>query len=222
MGDEKRGTAVLVVAGVSILQDGHGLYNLNTLHKASGSRESKKPSNWVRLRGTKELIAALVFERQKTALRITRGGRAGGIYAEKVLAVSYAGWISPAFQLKVNYTFLVNSCEGQLLTGVALCPQYVRRAREGFVYVIHGNGLYKIGRASDPRSRLRVLGVKSPFPFRVCALISTMDMEATELELHDRFASRREYGEWFSLAYEDIEDIQKDYQTVSHGNFVLD
>ena len=33
-------------------------------------------------------------------------GRGGGTFAHELLAVEYAGWISPAFRLKVNQTFI--------------------------------------------------------------------------------------------------------------------
>jgi KilA domain-containing protein len=101
----------LIIADVTILQDTHGRYSLNTLHKASGSRESKKPSNWLDLVGTKELIAELNAQRQEPAFDVVKGGNAAGTYVDELLAVSYAGWISPAFQLKVNQAFLASRRE---------------------------------------------------------------------------------------------------------------
>ena len=37
---------------------------------------------------------------------VQKEGRAGGTFAHELLAISYAGWISAAFQLQVNQTFL--------------------------------------------------------------------------------------------------------------------
>jgi hypothetical protein len=98
----------LIIAEIEILQDAHGRYSLNTLHKASGGRESKKPSNWLALVGTKELIAELDTQRQIPTFDVVKGGNAAGTYVDELLAISYAGWISPAFQLKVNQVFLAS------------------------------------------------------------------------------------------------------------------
>lgn len=98
----------LIIADVVILQDSHGRYSLNTLHQASGGRASKKPSTWINLVGTQELIAELSYQRQNPVFDVVKGGNASGIYADELLAVSYAGWISPAFQLRVNQIFLAS------------------------------------------------------------------------------------------------------------------
>lgn len=99
-------TTALVIADVEILQDIHGRYSLNTLHRASGASENKRPSKWSELIGTKELIAELNSQSQDSCFDVVKGGNAPGTYAHELLAVSYAGWISPAFQLRVNQIFL--------------------------------------------------------------------------------------------------------------------
>lgn len=101
-----------VVAGVSIPVDEFGRYNLNALHKAAGSISHKRPSKWIALDSTVELIAA--FEQspveglasENGSISVKHGGLEPGTFAHEVLAVSYAGWISPAFQLQVNSVFL--------------------------------------------------------------------------------------------------------------------
>lgn len=57
----------------------------------------------------KELIREL--DEQDTDLNLApiesyHGGKTPGTFAHELLAVSYAGWISPKFQLQVNQTFL--------------------------------------------------------------------------------------------------------------------
>jgi hypothetical protein len=96
----------LIVAGISIIQDTHHRYNLNTLHQASGSADSKRPSDWVRRKTTQALIAELEKQVVDSPLDVVTGGNHAGTYAHELLAVSYAGWISPAFQLRVNQAFL--------------------------------------------------------------------------------------------------------------------
>lgn len=98
-----------VIAGVTITTDAHGRFNLNALHKASGLGDSKKPSEWLSLKGTKELLAELKSQSGDLrfgALSVIKGGNAPGTFAHELLAISYAGWISPAFQLQVNQVFL--------------------------------------------------------------------------------------------------------------------
>lgn len=101
----ERNTA-LVVAGVTIWRDEHGRYNLNSLHQASGTDASKSPSQWLRRKSTKALITELQGQDVNLPLEVIHGGDSAGTYAHELLAVSYAGWISPAFQLKVNQAFL--------------------------------------------------------------------------------------------------------------------
>lgn len=105
-----------VVAGVSIPVDEFGRYNLNALHKAAGASAGKAPSQWLRNASTKELIAAAEEHNgiihsasgddAKWLVKTVNGGLEPGTFAHEVLAVSYAGWISPAFQLQVNSVFL--------------------------------------------------------------------------------------------------------------------
>lgn len=94
-----------VIAGVEITTDPEGRFNLNALHRASGSAKKDGPSYWLALGSTKALVKEL--ESQTTGIPVvTLEGRDGGTFAHELLAVSYAGWISPAFHLKVNQVFL--------------------------------------------------------------------------------------------------------------------
>lgn len=113
-----------VIAGVEITTDEAGRFNLNALHKAHLSmnpslhKNSKQPADWLKLDQAKELIEALFNsedfhswgfnqEDQHFGLVVTKVGRyGGGTFAHELLAISYAGWISPAFQLQVNQVFL--------------------------------------------------------------------------------------------------------------------
>ncbi|MFQ0995280.1 KilA-N domain-containing protein [Gilliamella sp. BG2] len=97
-----------VIAGISITTDKEGRYNLNALHKASGGKDAKRPKAWLATKSTQELIEEL---RQNSAfgqeiITVTKGGISSGTFAHELLAISYAGWISPKFQLTVNQVFL--------------------------------------------------------------------------------------------------------------------
>lgn len=102
-------TPLPVIAGVQIHTDHCGRFNLNALHRASGAGDHKRPSKWLATEQARELAAALQAQSPKMGFEViqrVRGGNAGGTFAHELLAVEYAGWISPAFRLKVNQTFL--------------------------------------------------------------------------------------------------------------------
>lgn len=98
-----------VIAGHEIAIDEHGRFNLNAIHKASGEGKSKAPSTWTVTKQAKELVQAVADQTKDSGfdpIESIRGGRAPGTFAHELLAVSYAGWISPRFQLQVNQVFL--------------------------------------------------------------------------------------------------------------------
>ncbi|MEB5813532.1 KilA-N domain-containing protein [Escherichia coli] len=111
-----------VIAGVEITIDSVGRFNLNALHRASGSEKKNGPSYWLALDGTKKLIAEL--EKQTTGITVvTKEGKSGGTFAHELLAVEYAGWISPAFRLQVNQTF-IDYRTGKLTAGNNQLPNF--------------------------------------------------------------------------------------------------
>lgn len=102
----------------------NGLFSLNDLHKASGGAEKHKPTRFMRLDGTTELIAEIegenisknnqstdmVFDESQstdmhTAVKTIRGGKMPGTYVCKELVYHYAMWISAKFSLLVIRTF---------------------------------------------------------------------------------------------------------------------
>lgn len=111
----------LVVSDITIgLTD--GLYSLNDLHKASGGEDRHKPTNFLRLESTAELVGVLTAEldgdAQKRAseqnqafisdkvIRVVKGGVGQqGTFVCKELVYAYAMWISPAFNLRVIRAF---------------------------------------------------------------------------------------------------------------------
>lgn len=107
-----------VIAGISITTDKEGRYNLNALHKASGLGGNKAPAQWLRTQTAQDLIEEVKKETVQDRIVSTdvqkctspiitvKGGINQGTFAHELLAVSYAGWISPKFQLMVNQVFL--------------------------------------------------------------------------------------------------------------------
>lgn len=100
-----------VIGGVEIATDTKGRFNLNALHKASGLGPNKAPAQWLRTKTAQGLVEELTDMQICTSpIEAVKGGANQGTFAHQLLAVSYAGWISPAFQLRVNQVFL--NCGG--------------------------------------------------------------------------------------------------------------
>lgn len=98
---------IVQVAGVQITTDEAGRYNLNALHRASGEGEEKAPGKWLRNKQTQELVQELIDGQIcPSPISASKGGFDQGTFAHELLVVSYAGWISPAFQIRVNQVFL--------------------------------------------------------------------------------------------------------------------
>ena len=174
------GRQLPIIAGVEITTDAHGRFNLNALHRASGGEKSKQPSNWQRLESTKALIDELKI--RSSDLRIapveaTKGGDDRGTFANELLAIDYAGWISPAFRLQVHQVF-IDFRTGKLASAapidlddpaqlVPLLTSYARRTQiaeakvaeqapkvEAFDSLMNAEGLYGLqnaGRALSAR-----------------------------------------------------------------------
>ncbi len=85
MNDE---TKFPVIAGVEITTDAEGRFNLNCLHRASGSANKDRPSLWLENEQTKKLIeelsrnSCLGFEPVNSVM----GGTAPGTFAAEQLA----------------------------------------------------------------------------------------------------------------------------------------
>lgn len=136
-----KSTSLPVIAGVEITTDAEGRFNLNALHKAhlflhpELHKNTKQPADWLKLEQTRELIDALFnsedfhswgfnSEDNNFGLVVTKMGRhGGGTFAHELLAISYAGWISPAFQLQVNQVFL-DYRTGKLIQPVSMLPNF--------------------------------------------------------------------------------------------------
>jgi len=103
----------LVIGDFSIRQDEDGRYSLADLHKASGNLAKHKPSNFLRVEQTQELIKEIEqvsdmrlgetdhFSNMRSAVKVINGGNNRGTYAVKEMVYAYAMWISAKFHLMV-------------------------------------------------------------------------------------------------------------------------
>lgn len=103
----------LVLGGFSIRQDDEGRYSLADLHKASGNLAKHKPSNFLRVEQTQDLINEIEqgsnisfgdldqCSNMRSAVKVINGGNSRGTYAVKEMVYAYAMWISAKFHLQV-------------------------------------------------------------------------------------------------------------------------
>ncbi|CAM3699228.1 phage antirepressor KilAC domain-containing protein [Xenorhabdus thuongxuanensis] len=109
-----------VIAGVEITTDAEGRFNLNALHRASGLGDEKAPAKFFRNKTAKDLISELEIQTGQICL-VSSEGKSGGTFAHELLAIEYAGWISPKFRLQVNQTF-IDYRSGKLTTPQPALP----------------------------------------------------------------------------------------------------
>lgn len=96
------------IGAVIIRRDEEGRYSLNDLHRSameSGkATESQRPGNFLKSESVSAFIGALETA-TKIAVCVKRPGRAGGTFADELIAIRYAAWIEPAFEVDVYRTF---------------------------------------------------------------------------------------------------------------------
>ncbi len=103
---------LIQIDNIAIAIDEYGRYRLNDLHKASGGESRHKPSDWLRLNQTKEIIEDIKSDVQEIStseisevkslpifepIEVINGGTSPGTYVIKELVYAYATWISPKF-----------------------------------------------------------------------------------------------------------------------------
>lgn len=105
----------VIVNGVSVRVDEDGRYNLNDLHAAAVANgeatEQQRPSQFLRSAQIKRFIKALEAKVQKSTLeqiqplKIIKGGAEPGVWGVELLAIRYAAWIKPEFEIEVYEVF---------------------------------------------------------------------------------------------------------------------
>lgn len=112
--------SLVVIDEVSIRTDVHGRYCLNDLHKAAiangRATESHRPSEFLSNQGVQGFIAALDASGAENSgkaenpalvksIKSVKGGKSPGTYAVELVAIRYASWIDPSFEVRVYRTF---------------------------------------------------------------------------------------------------------------------
>ncbi len=101
------------LCGQMVRVDEAGLISLTDMWKASGGENKKQPSLFLSNHNTKDFIGALDLKLGNPSLRIIKGGKHAGTWADKLVAYDYAAWIDPKFKIGV-YTVLDKFFAGEL------------------------------------------------------------------------------------------------------------
>ncbi|PQQ22461.1 KilA-N domain-containing protein [Photorhabdus hindustanensis] len=217
-----------VIAGVEITTDSEGRFNLNALHKASGGKDAKRPKTWLDTKQALELVEEL---RQNSALgqevlKVRKGGVNPGTFAHELLAVEYAGWISPKFRLQVNQTF-IDYRSGKLVAAAPVksqsgLPEYRLAKAEQLKSVALEKNIASIERLNMLLPNLDHLAKQTLAASVINPLIGQDVIPLPVLE--EKYYTAGEVGKMLDLSANKIGRIANDnnLKTEQYGKFFLD
>ncbi|AOE40499.1 KilA-N domain-containing protein [Pantoea agglomerans] len=99
----------VIVNGVSVRVDSEGRYNLNDLHAAAvlkgEATDNQRPSQFMRSKQIRNFVRTLSVVQKCTAVDTVNGGANHGVWGMELVAIRYAAWLSPEFEIRVYETF---------------------------------------------------------------------------------------------------------------------
>jgi len=99
----------VIVNGVSVRVDSEGRYNLNDLHAAAvlkgEATDNQRPSQFMRSKQVRKFVQTLSAVQKCTAVDAVNGGVNHGVWGMELVAIRYAAWLSPEFEIRVYETF---------------------------------------------------------------------------------------------------------------------
>lgn len=99
----------VIVNGVSVRVDSDGRYNLNDLHAAAvlkgDATEGQRPSKFMRSAQIARFAESLTKAHKRASVKIIKGGIESGIWGLELVAIRYAAWLNPDFEIRVYGTF---------------------------------------------------------------------------------------------------------------------
>jgi hypothetical protein len=99
----------VAVNGVSVRVDEDGRYNLNDLHAAAvaegNATESQRPGEFLKTKQVQRFVRALSDAKKVASVLTIKGGPLQGSWGLELIAIRYAAWLNPLFEIKVYETF---------------------------------------------------------------------------------------------------------------------
>jgi hypothetical protein len=112
-------SSYIVISGFNIPTDKNDYICLNALYNLSNAAKHKAPNRWLEQETARALVKQLSNDLNSSnkgqdhdpnnnhdVIVQYKAGTDRGTYGHQLIAISYAGWISPSFQLEVNQAFL--------------------------------------------------------------------------------------------------------------------
>lgn len=189
----------LIIADNEIGINKDGMYCLNDLHKAAMSAgkasASHKPSEFARVDSNKAFISALESEAGIPALKTVKGGRSG-TWAVELVAMKYAGWIDPAYEVHV-YQAVQALKRGDLAAAINLSGS--KAARKSLDDMRHAKAIeLNLANVEKFRKLFPNLGEKANQTFAAALLNPVLGMDAIPLpKIEEKFYTTTELAEEF-------------------------
>ncbi|RLM26486.1 hypothetical protein BIY29_05345 [Brenneria alni] len=99
----------VAVNGVSVRVDEAGRYSLNDLHAAAVANgqatESQRPGEFLKTKQIKAFVRELSDAKKIASVKTIKGGNEQGSWGHELVAIRYAAWLNPRFEIRVYETF---------------------------------------------------------------------------------------------------------------------
>lgn len=101
---------IVILNGVNVRVDSAGRYNLNDLHKSAveggKATESQRPGEFLKSRQVTRFVQELTDATIIASVKTIKGGKNQGSWGLELVAIRYAAWIEPKFEIQVYNTFV--------------------------------------------------------------------------------------------------------------------
>ena len=97
------------IYGIAVRADEEGRYSLNDLHIAAIAKgkatESQRPGEFLKSKQIKRFAQSLTEAKMIASVKTVKGGNNQGSWGLELIAIRYAAWLNPDFEIKVYETF---------------------------------------------------------------------------------------------------------------------
>ena len=187
----------LIIADNEIDINKDGLYCLNDMHKAAMAigvaTESQRPGNFVL---SQAAFISAVDATGLAAIKAVKGGKIQGTWASEIIAMKYAGWLDPAYEVQV-YQAVQALKRGDLEKAVELSGS--KAARKSLDDMRHAKAIeLNLANVEKFRKLFPNLGEKANQTFAAALLNPVLGMDAIPLpKIEEKFYTTTELAEEF-------------------------
>lgn len=204
-----------------------GMYSLNDLHKvaiaAGKATDSHAPSQFLRNDSVKSFISALESDVQNcTSVKTSKGGKGQGTYAVELVAMKYAGWIDPSYEVQV-YQAVQALKRGEIDKAVELSGS--KAARRSLDDLRHAKAVeMQLANVERFRKLFPNIGERANQAFAAALLNPVIGMDAIPLpRIEDKFYTTTELADEFETTSAMLGRLanQNNMKLPEHGEYRL-